>query len=470
MLDRSLLKFYAEYFYDLGLNVSFTSNKSSKYNFLYDPKRLKAPFYEWKSFETERQPHNTLINYNWEDCFGIGIILGYNNVAAIDIDGCVNEKIVKFILNYLQLPPTYEWVVKSGSQAGYHIIFKTKKPDSSYKRTKTVKLGSYQPLDEAFGRGEVNAYYPINNFNNKELCNGLIDNNSFCKIEFKWKGHVIIPPSVHNSGRLYSFLFNQPRSEPEDVDFEKLSELQILISGKFAQDSSKHGKIARPDEEEKSIDSSYAIVIDCETNGLPIDFNKDFRSIDNWPRLLQVSWLVCGRNHPSGDFAHFHDETLNLIRRETRNIVPKNFQIEPNSQLIHGLSIEFLTEVGEQLKDVLKALIDDIKNCNLIIGHNLSYDLNVIMSELLRCGMDESILIEKEHFCTMKKSVDVCKIGNVPYKFPSLTELFFHCFKEKISIEHNSIFDAFLTMKCFDEIGEIQGKERFNEYLANIHP
>src|SRR5690606_504952 len=112
----------AEYFHELGLNISFISNKTSKHNFLYDSKRLKAPFYDWKVFQSQRQTKEILDDYEWDKCFGIGIILGFNDIAAIDLDGCVNEEILKFILEYLHLPINYEWVIKSGSHAGYHII------------------------------------------------------------------------------------------------------------------------------------------------------------------------------------------------------------------------------------------------------------------------------------------------------------------------------------------------------------
>lgn len=476
MPKRTDLKFFAEYFHELGLNISFISNESSKYNFLFNPKRLKEPFYEWESYLSERQSKNIINKYEWEKCFGIGAVLGFNNLAAIDLDGCVNEEIVLFILDYLHLPNNYDWVIKSGSQAGYHIIFTTKRPDKSNKRNNKTELGYYQSLDDTFGKVDVNAYYPLDNIGDdimprakgNELLPRLINHNSFEKIEFKWTGHIILPPSVHSSGRLYTFLNKRPKTEPSEISFELLSELQILISGKYAQDSSRNGKSAAPDHEEILIDGQSAVVFDCETNGLPADFKKHYTDVENWPRLLQISWLVCGRNYPKGEFSEFQEETLNLSKRETRNVLPKNFDIDPKGELIHSLSADFLTSVGEDLKDILRDFTEDVKKCSLIVGYNLKYDLSIIKSEFLRCGMDVSFFNGKTLFCTMENSVDICKIGSIPYKFPSLPELYFSCFKKRISVEHNSIFDAFLTMKCFNQIGEIYGRERYEIHLNRI--
>ena len=32
---------------------------------------------------------------------------------------------------------------------------------------------------------------------------------------------------------------------------------------------------------------------DTETTGLPRDWNAPLRDLDNWPRLVQLAWLLC---------------------------------------------------------------------------------------------------------------------------------------------------------------------------------
>jgi hypothetical protein len=83
MIDRLSLKYYAEYFHEMDLNISCVSTQTTKNNFLYGPKRLKAPSHDWEKYQVERQPLEVLQNYDWEKALGIGLILGYNDIAAM---------------------------------------------------------------------------------------------------------------------------------------------------------------------------------------------------------------------------------------------------------------------------------------------------------------------------------------------------------------------------------------------------
>ncbi|MBK7505078.1 MAG: hypothetical protein IPI52_08425 [Bacteroidetes bacterium] len=35
------------------------------------------------------------------------------------------------------------------------------------------------------------------------------------------------------------------------------------------------------------------LFIDVETNGLPLSYNKHYTDIDNWPRIVQIAWIIC---------------------------------------------------------------------------------------------------------------------------------------------------------------------------------
>lgn len=124
------LLLYANYYRNMGMNVAPIHGGNFK-----NPSDKS-----WESFIENEQSVQYIQSSKWNDATGIGCILGYNQYRALDIDYLFysqedllfhkerNDKVSKFIdecLNILELPSDYQWVVKSGSGYGVHIIFKT---------------------------------------------------------------------------------------------------------------------------------------------------------------------------------------------------------------------------------------------------------------------------------------------------------------------------------------------------------
>ena len=105
----------------------------------------------------------------------------------------------------------------------------------------------------------------------------------------------------------------------------------------------------------------------------------------------------------------------------------------------------------------------------MLVGHNISFDTNILRVELLR-----RIYAKHEHFrkykhyllhlatfknvfCTMKSSVDVCKLPYIcksgkigkAYKNPKLVELHEILFQNTPNDLHNSMIDVLVTLRCF---------------------
>ena len=208
----------AKYFHSLGLNVYAAGSIINEYNF-DEANMMKSPFHRHVDLYSKRQTLQELNEIEWEDVTGIGCVLGFNFLCAIDIDGAVQSGVVREICAALNLPENYPWIVKSGSQCGFHILIKCKTPfqETSIELTKGQKVTlQSKPLE--FGAVDTNAYYP-----HKQKYGTI---NSFYKIEFKWKGHLILPPSSHKTGKKYSFVNGTPNTEPVLVDFEKLLNIQ----------------------------------------------------------------------------------------------------------------------------------------------------------------------------------------------------------------------------------------------------
>lgn len=449
-MKQEFLEVYGNHFYNLGLNIAYTSHKINPFN-LAESNRLKAPAIEYRKFFTQRQSEDEFKFNMWEDAMGLGLILGHDGIMAIDVDGCVDFSLIDFICDKLGIPKNYNWIIKSGSHCGFHIVLKCSN------RPKTTG-------DEySFGQSNVDAFYPtpINYFSrdsytrnrrdiyNKSMLNEHFNENYslrtiFQKIEFGWNGFLVLPPSLHQSGLRYEFLNSIPSHPPVEVDFEKLKALRKLIASEkrsisTIEDQGTANWIQVIQNYDENTDTEM-IFFDLETNGLPKDFSKDYTQVENFPEILQLAWIVVNSN-------------LSTIRKESYLICkPDKVQLDTGSQKIHGLNLEMLNLIGTPIKKVLEKFLKDIQSCKgKIISHNFEFDSKIILAELIKNGLNERIFMQKENDCTMKSYVDLYSREDNA-KYPKLEELYFHLFAKEIPTKHNAIYDAIVCKICYEKM------------------
>lgn len=186
------------------------------------------------------------------------------------------------------------------------------------------------------------------------------------------------------------------------------------------------------------------LFFDTETTGIPNDYNAPSEDTNNWPRLVQIAWLITRKN---GDI---------YKELQSRIISPEGFRIPQSSINIHGITQEKAVEDGENLCDVLYDFVNDVDDNDVIlVGHNIYFDIHVVTAELIRNDMiDEKETLEKiNKICTMKKSTDFCKIsGLYGYKYPKLQQLYYKLFGENFDNAHDAGSDIEATRKCFFEL------------------
>lgn len=117
--------------------------------------------------------------------------------------------------------------------------------------------------------------------------------------------------------------------------------------------------------------------------------------------------------------------------------------IEPSAQDVHGFSIDALFELsdGKTFEDSYEDFIDDFITADILIGHNVNFDIKFLTHELNNCGHS---LTPKHIFCTMKYYKDVCKLYSARggYKNPKLSEgiEFLKLNENEINIKSNEYF------------------------------
>lgn len=179
------------------------------------------------------------------------------------------------------------------------------------------------------------------------------------------------------------------------------------------------------------------VFFDTETTGLPRDYNAPSSKLDNWPRIVQLAWIVS-------------DYDGNVISSENHIVIPEGFEIPSGSAAIHGITTSIAKSKGEKLIDVIDKFLGVLQNATAIAGHNISFDQHIVEAEILRCGRP-NIFKNIPAYCTMKLSANYCNIlnSNREVKWPSLQELFFKLYREKFEDAHNAMADINATYKCF---------------------
>ena len=130
-----------------------------------------------------------------------------------------------------------------------------------------------------------------------------------------------------------------------------------------------------------------------------------------------------------------------------RNIFFTVDYIEPGAEKIHGFSVETLYELsnGSYFEDCFESFIEDFRQADILIGHNVNFDIKFLIHELEGCGEE---LNPKHSFCTMNYYKDVCKLSSSRggYKQPKLSEAV-----QFLELS-DKVIDA-MTMKFFGETG-----------------
>jgi DNA polymerase III epsilon subunit-like protein len=181
------------------------------------------------------------------------------------------------------------------------------------------------------------------------------------------------------------------------------------------------------------------VFFDTETTGLPQDYKAPSSAVDNWPRMVQLSWITT-------------DKDGTIINENDHIIYPDGFAIPLNASSVNGITTQIAKEKGEPIRDVLSSFLRDVNNAEFIVGHNISYDKHIVGAELIRLG-EKDMLASKPSICTMESSTSFCAIqGHFGYKYPKLQELYKKLFGYEFEDAHNALSDVKATLKCYLEL------------------
>ena len=183
------------------------------------------------------------------------------------------------------------------------------------------------------------------------------------------------------------------------------------------------------------------LIFDTETTGLPIDYKGSIYDSDNWPYIVQLSYIL-------------FDCTQNKIIKNVDDII-KVQNIPASSTEIHQITQEISNTKGISIKEALNRFNKVAKQATRLIAHNIQFDKKLIIVESIRNKIASVFVNKPSLYCTMKTTVELCKIekewgdGTKYFKYPTLSELHHHLFSIFPKGTHNAQNDILICLRCY---------------------
>ena len=185
------------------------------------------------------------------------------------------------------------------------------------------------------------------------------------------------------------------------------------------------------------------LFFDTETTGIPKNYKAPVSDLKNWPRLVQIAWLVA-------------DESGNEISSAEHIVKPNGFTIPPDATKVHGISTDIALAQGVEIKFALDVIAKEIGAAKSVIAHNIAFDEKILGAEFLRAGYSNH-LDEKQRRCTMQSATDFCRLpGPYGFKWPTLNELHKKLFSESFAGAHRALVDVRACAKCYFELKRLK--------------
>lgn len=190
------------------------------------------------------------------------------------------------------------------------------------------------------------------------------------------------------------------------------------------------------------------LFFDTETTGFP----HKHKPVDHpdQPHVIQLAAILA---EESGDVRSAFSFLIDPG-------VDRGVRIPSGAQAVHGIDEEALWRFGQQPGDVLMAFDALYASADKIVGHNVDFDVEMMLTYYARSGnpgMEWNGGPIKERFCTMKETTDICRIpstravttGRGGYKWPKLGEAYKHFFGEELVGAHDAMNDVRAAMRIY---------------------
>lgn len=209
-----------------------------------------------------------------------------------------------------------------------------------------------------------------------------------------------------------------------------------------------------------------AVIFDTETNGMIKNWGLPLNSstLDNFPRITQLAWqkvsLETGQVlnefqsiiKPDGWTIPTVEELQEVIRQKRL----RGWKAKDSDAFFfvdNNMSTERCETEGRPLTEVLPLIISDLQDSEIVVAHNMNFDIKVFGAECIRYNANVGKKLVK--VCTMESTTELCRLPpfrSGKHKYPKLVELYKILFKEDMKGNHDAFADVIGCRECFLEL------------------
>ena len=174
------------------------------------------------------------------------------------------------------------------------------------------------------------------------------------------------------------------------------------------------------------------LVLDTETTDKPPGIKLMKETVEFWPFIVQMSFILLD------DTTFKYTEYDYLIKTSA----------EITNSEIHGITKSMNSAQGFAFSDIYEIFKLCVQQADIVIGHNLSFDLNMIQAECFRHKV--TYVPPRITYCTMMSTTRICNLPQ--HTWARLEELHTCLFHEKAMNLHNALQDCVICLRCYLKI------------------
>jgi DNA polymerase III epsilon subunit-like protein len=207
------------------------------------------------------------------------------------------------------------------------------------------------------------------------------------------------------------------------------------------------------------------LIFDLETSGLPSKKPYFATGIDefyeptnlekyNSSRIVSLAYTY---------IKNFNLDSLNKSVIKTYVRKPFDFIISKENSKFHGITHKKAILEGVKLSNIISdGFTHDLADCDYVVGHNILFDIFVLLSELHRMKFKNTYenlkfhLDKNKYLCTGELGRDICKLSTkikkYNYKMPKLEELYKNFYDDNNIIFHDAENDVRAVVRILAKI------------------